>query len=476
MHNTLTSKFTFFYWVTFFSIVIPFYFFGTFYMKDILKTTEHEKVQLLIKTLKPAIAMSLSFNQESEIKKILETITKESNIVSVTLNSEGLRKVFEKEEKKRVESHTYTTSVQDPFKSQDIATLRVVHSYESLGKLYEKINSVLLFIFVFAFFIFIAFYISMKKELNALKTIADAFSNYKNAKHVKIIQTKSQTVEIKTITSTANEMIQNISSYLISLERFNTELEKKVQEKVEKLRSQEKMIVHQSRQAAMGEMLESIAHQWRQPLNIIGLSCASLEMEHDLGIKNDENFKEKMQIISKNINYMSNTIDDFRDFLNPDRKASCFNPKKTIEEVCDILEAQLTNNNIRVTILANKELELHGIENEFKQVVFVLINNSKDAIKSLQKNFENFQGEIEISLWQKNKNTVVSFCDNGGGIKEDIIHSVFDPYFTTKFASSGTGIGLYIAKNIIESRMQGSITAKNAKNGCCFTIKQRIEK
>lgn len=445
-------------------------------MKDILKTTEHEKVQLMVKTLKPTIAINLSFNQETEIEKILKTILEEKNIIRVKIDSETFHKVLQKSIKEEKESPRYRTSISNPFKPQEIATLEIVYSYESLGVLYKKINSVLLFIFVFAFFIFIAFYFSMKKELNALKIIADAFSNYTNSKQMKNIQTKSKTLEIETITNTANEMIHNISSYLVRLERFNIELEEQVQEKVEKLHSQEKMMIHQSRQAAMGEMLESIAHQWRQPLNIIGLSCANLEMEYDLGVQNEKNFKEKMQIISKNINYMSNTIDDFRDFLNPEREAAYFNPKKTIEEVCEILEAQLTNNKISFTLIADEELELHGIENEFKQVVFVLINNSKDAIKSLQKNFENFQGEIEIKIWQKNKNTIVSFCDNGGGIKEDIIDSVFDPYFSTKFAASGTGIGLYIAKNIIESRMQGSLSVLNTKNGCCFTIKQRIEK
>ena len=472
MFNTLTSKFTFFYWVIFFIVTLSFYFFGTFYMKDILKSTEHEKVELMLNTLKPTIALNLSFNQELEIEKILQTILKEKNIIKAEIESQTLHKVLKKQNIKNVESRTYVTTITDPFNTDEITTMRVTHSYEQLTFLYEKINKVLLFIFLFALFVFFIFYISMKKELNSLKSIANAFQNYSSTNHISSIQTQSQTTEIKTITRTANEMIENISSYLLALERFNTDLEQQVQEKVEKLRNQEKMMVHQSRQAAMGEMLESIAHQWRQPLNIIGLSCANLEMEHDLGITNDGNFKEKMQIISKNINYMSNTIDDFRDFLNPDRKATYFDPKKTIEEVYDILSAQLEHNKIEFALASKDETQLYGIENEFKQVVFVLINNSKDAIKSLQKNVDAINGKIEIQISQKNKTTVISFCDNGGGIKENIIHSIFDPYFTTKFAASGTGIGLYIAKNIVESRMQGSLKVLNTKNGCCFTIKQ----
>jgi len=238
------------------------------------------------------------------------------------------------------------------------------------------------------------------------------------------------------------------------------------------------MMIHQSRQAAMGEMLESIAHQWRQPLNIIGIACVNLELEHDLGTQTIASFKDKLQIITKNINYMSNTIDDFREFLNPKQEAQKFNPHKTIEDVYDILKAQLSNNKIRFTLSTDSAHTpyLYGIENEFKQVIFILLNNSKDAIKSMQKNFENFQGEIEVKIQEQEDRTLIAFCDNGGGIKEDIIHSIFEPYFTTKFASSGTGIGLYMAKNIIESRMHGHLSVKNTKTGCCFTIEQRIQK
>ena len=457
-------------------MVTPFYLFGTLYIKDILQTTEHEKIELMVKTLKPTIALNLSFEQTLEIEEIMETILSEKNIQSVSIESQGFTKKLHKDSKDIAICESYESSIEDPFKQNSIATIKIAHSYEYLSTLYTQINRVLLGIFAFALFIFLLFYISMKKELNDLKKIADVFHNYSNKQATLPIQTQSQTAEIQTIAKSANEMIENISIYLLQLKEFNTALESQVQEKVAKLRNQEKMMMHQSRQAAMGEMLESIAHQWRQPLNIIGLSCASLEMEHDLGINNDASFKEKMQIISKNINYMSDTIDDFRDFLNPNREAVYFDPKKTIEDVLEILAAQLKHNKIDFTLSQVEQIELYGIENEFKQVVFVLINNSKDAIKSLQKNFESFSGKIEIRIAKKSNKSIVSFCDNGGGVPPDIIHSVFDPYFTTKFASSGTGIGLYMAKNIIETQMQGSIKVKNIQNGCCFTIEQRIEK
>lgn len=445
-------------------------------MRDILKTTEHEKVELIVKTLSPTIAMNLAFNQEQELLKLLDTMIQERSVKRVEILSQNFHKTLKKDIQKHKETHVYSVSIADPFNSrQKIALIHIEHSFEHLETLYVKINKILLLIFLFALLIFFAFYMAMSKELKALKTIANAFSNYTASKQIPKIQIESKTEEIRTISTTANEMIENISSYLLRLEQFNTDLEQEVQEKVKKLRSQEKMMIHQSRQAAMGEMLESIAHQWRQPLNIIGLACVNLEMEHDLGTQSEKSFKERIEIISKNINYMSNTIDDFREFLNPQREAQKFDPKKTIESVYEILQAQLSNNKINFSLSAQENTLLHGIENEFKQVVFILINNSKDAIKSLQQNFEKFKGEIEVRIVQKEQTVIINFCDNGGGIKEEIIHSIFEPYFTTKFASSGTGIGLYMAKNIIESRMHASISVKNTKKGCCFTIEQRIQ-
>jgi len=476
MLKTLAHKFTFYYWVIFIAVVTPFYIFGTHYVKDILHATEHEKMELVVKTLTPTIALVISLEQSGDIDNIMQTIFAQTNIESVALSTSNFHKKLQKERKKSSISNIYKRAIIDPFTNEEIGAITIIHSHEYIENLHKKIISVFLGIFIFALVVFSLFYFSVKKELGALKKIAQLFSNYSNNQKIDSIQTQSKTTEIQTIAKSANEMMQNISSYLHRLESFNTELELQVAQKLEKLRAQEKMMIHQSRQAAMGEMLESIAHQWRQPLNIIGLSCVNLEMEHDLGILSDANFKERINTITKNISYMSETIDDFRDFLNPNSEPTLFNPRKTIEAVVEILTAQLKNNKIELVVDEQTPLEFYGIENEFKQVLFVLINNSKDAIKSLQKNFDNFSGKIEIKLLESEGQNLLTFCDNGGGIKEDIIDSIFEPYFTTKFASSGTGIGLYMAKNIIENRMKGSLSAKNEKNGCCFTIKQRIEK
>ena len=140
-------------------------------------------------------------------------------------------------------------------------------------------------------------------------------------------------------------------------------------------------MTQQSRQGAMGEMLESIAHQWRQPLNIIGLATANLETQYAIGSLEKKDFHEKMEIVSLNINYMSDTIDDFRNFLNSERDMITFSPQRSLEDVLTILNAQLKSNKITHTLISNCNLHFYGVENEFKQVMFILFNNAIDAIK-----------------------------------------------------------------------------------------------
>jgi len=255
------------------------------------------------------------------------------------------------------------------------------------------------------------------------------------------------------------------------LKSFNSELEKRVKKEIEKQQKQERLMLHQSRQAAMGEMLESIAHQWRQPLNIIGLATVNLETHYTLDSMTEKDFHEKMNIISLNIRYMSQTIDDFRKFLHPDRETIVFHPRKSIEDVLIILGAQFESSNVVTTLNINCGFSFYGVENEFKQVMIILFNNAIDVIKSQIEEKSIEQGKITIVFSCDNKDGIIEVIDNGGGISDEIIENIFNPYFTTKHDACGTGIGLYLAKNIIESRMKGSLSVKTINFGSCFTIK-----
>ena len=254
------------------------------------------------------------------------------------------------------------------------------------------------------------------------------------------------------------------------IESFNIELEKRVQEEIVKQQNQERLMIHQSRQAAMGEMLESIAHQWRQPLNIIGIATANLETQYLVGSITKEDFHKNMEIVASNINYMSNTIDDFRNFLNPNREMVEFLPEKSIEDITRTLDAQIQSNKIIHNSDIQCHIALHGVENEFKQVLFILLNNSIDAIRLEIKKGAIKQGVITTTLNCRDNKGIIEVSDNGGGIDSNIIESIFDPYFTTKGNASGTGIGLHIAKNIIESRMKGLLSVENIEGGSCFSM------
>lgn len=282
--------------------------------------------------------------------------------------------------------------------------------------------------------------------------------------------------ELKKIQLDLEEKNKILAKQREEIESFNAKLEKRVQEEIEKRQNQERMMLHQSRQAGMGELLESIAHQWRQPLNIIGIASANLETQHTIGIMDKENFQDKMQIITSNINYMSDTIDDFRNFLNPDRELSVFSIGSCIQQTITVLSAQIKTHNIVETFHNNCHLPVYGVENEFKQVIFILLNNAIDAIKmKIEKKSIN-KGDITISIGCKNDQCIVDISDNGGGIDKEIIDSIFDAYFSTKSNAKGTGMGLYIANKIIEQRMNGSISVKNIENGTHFTMKLPLAK
>ncbi|HIP44955.1 MAG TPA: HAMP domain-containing histidine kinase, partial [Sulfurospirillum arcachonense] len=223
----------------------------------------------------------------------------------------------------------------------------------------------------------------------------------------------------------------------------------------------DKMLQQQSKLASMGEMLGNIAHQWRQPLNALNINIQNLDDDFDEGLI-DEKFIE--EFIDKNreiIEFMSHTIDDFKNFFRIDKKKTIFSAKNAIQKVLSIQSATLKGNNITVE-LQGKDFSINGYESEFKQVILNITNNAKDAL--LDKKDEN--RKIEITL---NTDTI-TIKDNANGIPEDILERIFEPYFTTKEQGKGTGMGLYMSKMIIEENINGSLSVGNTEDGAMFTI------
>ena len=258
---------------------------------------------------------------------------------------------------------------------------------------------------------------------------------------------------------------------ITQLKELNDQLEKKVAFGVEEIRSKDELLTQQSKLAAMGEMIGAIAHQWRQPLNALAVQIQFMEDDYEDGLIDEKYLKEYKQENMKLINFMSKTIDDFRNFFRVDKTKSSFNTKEKIEQTINILSSQLKSHDIALN-LKGDSFSVLGFASEFQQVILNIINNAKDIL--VEKDIEN--GEISIELIHTKSKGIITIKDNGGGIPDKIMDRIFDPYFTTKDQGKGTGLGLYMSKMIIEDNMGGSLNVKNDKNGAVFTISLDISK
>jgi C4-dicarboxylate-specific signal transduction histidine kinase len=239
----------------------------------------------------------------------------------------------------------------------------------------------------------------------------------------------------------------------------------------DKLRLKEEMVFSQSRQAAMGEMMSMIAHQWRQPLNNLALLNQDNYVKMKLGRLDDKSFDISHAMIDKNLQFMSKTIDDFRNFFRPDQ----IKERTTIEEVFEstlaMVGTSLKNNVIEISLQSSSTTSLLIHKNSLIHVLLNILSNAKDAFES--NNIT--QATIMISIDETPETIIISVCDNAGGIPEAILNQLAQPYFTTK-GVAGTGLGLYISRTIIEKYFSGTLQwHNNAINGACFVISLDIK-
>lgn len=251
------------------------------------------------------------------------------------------------------------------------------------------------------------------------------------------------------------------------LSEANKNLQSRVREEVNKQRKQEQLLIQQSKLAAMGEMIGAIAHQWRQPLNVLGLLIQELDDLYGYEDVSREYVDSFVQKGMSQIKYMSQTIDDFRNFFKPSRERQIFNVIQSLQEVSKLTSILLEKKNISLEIHAThwENLSMIGFPNEFKQVIINIINNARDSIIERQeRETESYLGKIDITIGCVDNNVQIRIRDNGCGIEQSILESLFDPYISTK-GSAGSGIGLSMTRTILEENMNGSIRAYNVDNG-----------
>lgn len=252
----------------------------------------------------------------------------------------------------------------------------------------------------------------------------------------------------------------------VVLARINTHLQKRqleitlqrqnvaLQNEIKKREANETLLIQQSRLAALGDLLSHIAHHWRQPLNVIGLSVQDIEDMYAFNTLDSDSLHDNVTSIMKIVRDMSAMIDNFKDFFKPDREKKPFNIKDILEKTLHIVTPDFKRNDIELVPEIIHDCTIDGFPHEYSQVIINILNNAKDALLASATPVKKIVLTLDALDSGKSRLTI---RDNGGGIDKKIIVKIFDPYFTTKFPTSGTGIGLYMSKMIIEKNMGGSI-------------------
>ena len=245
----------------------------------------------------------------------------------------------------------------------------------------------------------------------------------------------------------------NGEDFILVLANDITELNKKNEE----LSKKEKLLFQQSKMAAMGEMIANIAHQWRQPLSMISASSTGLQLQKELGVLDDKTLDDTLGNINSYSQYLSNTIEDFKNFFKKDSTLLNFSIKEAVEETINLVKMRI--NEYEIDIIKEFNIDtLYSYKNEFIQVLMNILNNSIDALKEKEDNRLIF---IESSL-DYEENIIIKIKDNAGGVDSKIIDKIFDPYFTTKHQSQGTGIGLYMSEEIVVKHLNGELYVENS--------------
>jgi len=271
-----------------------------------------------------------------------------------------------------------------------------------------------------------------------------------------------------------NSSLENkILEKTMQLQAFNTTLSKKIDQEVAQNRQKDKILSEQSRFAALGEMIGNIAHQWRQPLSAITTATGNAKIENMLGVTTKDSLDDTFNRIDEYTHYLSSTIDDFRNYFKQDKKKKAYHVDEIISTALSISKGSL--NDIRI-IEENMpfKVKLIGYPSELMQVIINIFNNAKDALEAK----DPVKKHLLVSTTKTSTHILIKIYDNAGGIDKATLPSIFDPYFTTKHKAQGTGIGLYMSKEMIEKHMKGTLNASNRSFvvdgteyiGACFTI------
>jgi two-component system, NtrC family, sensor kinase len=259
---------------------------------------------------------------------------------------------------------------------------------------------------------------------------------------------------------------QKVMERTDELSKMNSMLDQKVHDEVQTRREHEQIMIQQARFASMGEMIGNIAHQWRQPLNALGILIQNIKFANDFG-KLDKSYIDKTIKNGESlINNMSSTIDDFRNFFNSKQKESIYQLSQLLNDTILLMSGSFQKNGVTVIKQFDDTIYLKNFANGLSQILLNILKNAEDALVDHKVK----EPHISMKCYSKDAFAIIEIEDNGGGIKKEILEKIFDPYFTTKEEGKGTGIGLYMSKVIMQNHLNGKISAENGLDGAKFIL------
>ncbi|RBQ26407.1 MULTISPECIES: sensor histidine kinase [Arcobacteraceae] len=442
------------------NIIVMSFFIGIFIYKNYtivsnqLVLLEDEKIDSIVKTLAPIVSINLTLGLEENIKEIIkDNMQNHKEVIGIKILNSDNKIVYEEYKSDIKKARIYYIDLYDTILKTKIGDLNVYYTFSSI---YSKLlNEFYTFLFLITIFFILSLLISsffIKFNLRSLKSLKDKMLNY-SLDNKTIFKEENFKNEISVINNSAYKMI------------------KKIEEEVEKRILYEKDIMQKTRLAYMGEMLDNIAHQWRQPL--MKINAILLNMDRNIELKNyDEKYlKDRLYDISNTVYFMSNTIETFREFLNPNKTKKEFEISESIKKSFKVLNTYLKDININIDI-DKKEIFINQIESEFMQVIISILSNAIDIFE--QRDIR--EKELYINIYEDERNIFIDIQDNAGGIENENLDKLFDPYFTTKHKIGGTGMGLYISKIIMMNSFNGDIKVDNSSLGAKFILNIQKQK
>ncbi|HIP12154.1 MAG TPA: HAMP domain-containing histidine kinase [Arcobacter sp.] len=459
--NTISFKLNIILLVTVFAIqgfsgIISYYKYSDQVQKDLL--TQMKITNKRLSLILPSIIWNF---QVSVAKDIIETEALNESIDLIIIKDIDGTKITSviKDKTKNYINNPLKRSVDLMYEGEKIATVLIYHNHDKveLAKQYIIKNLIIKTILTLILLQLLMSFLLNKyiiSNIIKLQKNISSFANDKNSISDIRIDTND---EIGFLFKEFEKMKNSLKESWLELSKVNEGLEDKVKEEVSKNEKIQLQLYKSEKLASMGEMIGNIAHQWRQPLSVISTSATGLSMQKEYGVLTDEMFYKSCDDINKNAQYLSKTIDDFKNFIKGDRDKKMFNVEESLITFINLVSGPIKSENINVVLDCTKDINLESYENELTQCLINIFNNSKDAL------VENVQENrlIIISTSIKDNKVYINIKDNAKGIPKEIISKIFEPYFTTKHQSQGTGLGLNMTYRLIVEGMDGNIEALN---------------